>query len=62
MGDRTQRLKGKMNQAIGRTKATAGYRSGRGGTELKGNVQTLKGETQSAAARLAARPRRRRSP
>jgi uncharacterized protein YjbJ (UPF0337 family) len=51
MGDRTQRLKGKLNQAIGRTKATAGYRSGRGGTELKGDVQTLKGETQSAVGR-----------
>ena len=51
MGDRTQRLKGKVNQAMGRTKATAGYRSGRGGTELKGNVQTLKGETQSAVGK-----------
>ena len=51
MGDRTQRLKGKMNQAMGRTKASAGYHSGRGGTELKGNVQTLKGETQSAAGK-----------
>jgi uncharacterized protein YjbJ (UPF0337 family) len=51
MGDRTQRLKGKLNQAIGRTKATAGYRSGRGGTELKGDVQTLKGETQSAVGK-----------
>lgn len=52
MGDRTQRLKGKLNQAIGRTKATAGYRSGRGGTELKGDVQTLKGETQSAVGKV----------
>ncbi|HEX6789592.1 MAG TPA: hypothetical protein VF091_10160 [Gaiellaceae bacterium] len=51
MGDRTQRLKGKVNQAMGRTKAKAGYRSGRGGTELKGDVQTLKGETQSAAGK-----------
>ena len=51
MGERTQRLKGKMNQAMGRTKATAGYRSGRGGTELKGNVQTVKGEAQSAAGK-----------
>jgi len=62
MGERTQRLRGTMNQAMRRTKASAGYRSGSGRTELKGNVQTLKGETQSAAARLAARPRRRRSP
>jgi uncharacterized protein YjbJ (UPF0337 family) len=51
MGDRTQRLKGTLNQAIGRTKAGAGYRSGRGSTELKGNVQTLKGETQSAVGK-----------
>ena len=51
MGDRTQRLKGKVNQAMGRTKASAGYHSGRGGTELKGNVQTLKGETQSAVGK-----------
>ena len=51
MGDRTQRLKGKMNQAMGRTKAGAGYRTGRGGTELKGDVQTLKGETQSAVGK-----------
>jgi uncharacterized protein YjbJ (UPF0337 family) len=51
MGDRTQRLKGKLNRAMGRTKAGAGYRSGRGGTELKGNVQTLKGETQEAVGK-----------
>jgi uncharacterized protein YjbJ (UPF0337 family) len=51
MGQRTQRLKGKVNQAIGRTKAGAGYRSGSGRTELKGNVQTLKGETQEAVGK-----------
>jgi uncharacterized protein YjbJ (UPF0337 family) len=51
MGERTQRFKGKLNQAMGRTKSSAGYRSGRGSTELKGNVQTLKGETQSAVGK-----------
>ena len=51
MGERTQRLKGKVNQAVGRSKSKAGYRSGRNSTELKGDVQTLKGETQSAAGK-----------
>ncbi|HEY2355630.1 MAG TPA: hypothetical protein VGH79_12105 [Gaiellaceae bacterium] len=49
MGARTQTLKGKANQAVGKTKAAAGYQSGKGKTEAKGEAQNLKGKAQSAA-------------
>ncbi len=57
MGDRTQRLKGKGNEAVGRTKANAGYQSRSGRTEAKGVAQLLKGKAQQKAgkARSAAK-------
>ena len=42
MGDRTQRLKGKANEAAGKTKRAAGYETRSGKTEAKGAAQTLK--------------------
>jgi len=51
MGDRTQRLKGKANETVGRTKADAGYRTGSGKTEAKGVAQTLKGKMQQAVGK-----------
>jgi uncharacterized protein YjbJ (UPF0337 family) len=51
MGDRTQRLKGKANETIGRTKANAGYESGRGKTEAKGVGQMVKGKAQQAVGK-----------
>lgn len=61
MGDRTQRLKGKANEAAGRAKAEAGYRSGSGKTEAKGAGKVLKGKTQQAVgkARSAAKKKTR---
>jgi uncharacterized protein YjbJ (UPF0337 family) len=61
MGDRTQRLKGKSNEAVGKTKRAAGYETGRPKTEAKGAAQTLKGKTQQAAgkARSAAKKKTR---
>ena len=51
MGDRMQRLKGKANQAMGRTKANAGYETRSGKTEAKGVGQMAKGKTQSAVGK-----------
>jgi uncharacterized protein YjbJ (UPF0337 family) len=51
MGDRTQRLKGKANETIGRTKANVGYESGHGKTEAKGVGRMLKGKTQKAVGK-----------
>jgi uncharacterized protein YjbJ (UPF0337 family) len=48
MGDRTQRLKGKANEAAGKARAAAGYQSRSGKTEAKGAGQTLKGKAQQA--------------
>ena len=51
MGDRAQRVKGKANQAAGKTKAAVGYETGRGKTEAKGVGQTAKGKTQEAVGK-----------
>jgi uncharacterized protein YjbJ (UPF0337 family) len=51
MGDRTQRLKGKANEAAGKTKGAAGYRTRSGKTEAKGAAQTVKGKTQQAVGK-----------
>jgi uncharacterized protein YjbJ (UPF0337 family) len=51
MGDRMQRLKGKANEKMGKTKQAVGYETGSGRTELKGDMQRLKGETQQAAGK-----------
>lgn len=61
MGDRTQRVKGKANETVGKAKAAAGYQTGRGKTEAKGTGQALKGKTQQAVgkARSAAKKKTR---
>jgi uncharacterized protein YjbJ (UPF0337 family) len=61
MGDRTQRLKGKANEAAGRTKAAVGYQSRSGKTEAKGAGQALKGKAQQTVgkARSAAKKKTR---
>ena len=51
MGDRTQLLKGKANETVGKTKSAAGYQSGHGKTEAKGEAQNLKGKAQQAAGK-----------
>jgi uncharacterized protein YjbJ (UPF0337 family) len=51
MGNRMQRLKGKLNQASGRTKSKAGSATGRPRTELEGDTQQLKGEAQEAVGK-----------
>jgi uncharacterized protein YjbJ (UPF0337 family) len=51
MGDRTQRLKGKANEAAGKTKGATGRKSGSGKTEAKGAGKALKGKTQQAAGK-----------
>jgi uncharacterized protein YjbJ (UPF0337 family) len=58
MGDRAQRVKGKTNELAGKTKATAGYRSGRGTTEAKGAAKAVKGKTQQAAGKASSRAKK----
>jgi uncharacterized protein YjbJ (UPF0337 family) len=53
MGDRTQRVKGKVNEVAGRTKGRAGYETGSGKTEVKGNAQSLKGKAQKTAGKAS---------
>jgi uncharacterized protein YjbJ (UPF0337 family) len=58
MGDRMQRLKGKANEAAGRTKANVGYESGRGKTEAKGVGQMLKGKTQQTVGKARSKAKK----
>jgi uncharacterized protein YjbJ (UPF0337 family) len=51
MGDRTQRLKGKVNESVGRAKANTGHASGHGKTEAKGVGQMVKGKTQKTVGK-----------
>src|SRR5213596_2794042 len=51
MADRTQRLKGKANEAAGKTKAAAGYQTRSGKTEAKGAAQAAKGKTQQTVGK-----------
>jgi len=51
VGDRKQRLKGKANEAAGKTKGAVGYETGSGKTEAKGAGQALKGKAQQAAGK-----------
>ena len=53
-----QRLKGKANEAIGKTKGTVGYKTNRGKTELEGDAQRLKGETQQAVGKARGRAKK----
>ncbi len=60
MADRTQRMKGKANEAAGKAKANVGYETGSGKTEAKGVGKMVKGKAQKAAgsARSAAKKTR----
>ena len=51
MADRTQRLKGKANEALGKAKANIGYETRDGKTEAKGVGKALKGKAQQAAGK-----------
>ena len=51
MADRTQRIKGKANEAAGKTKSAVGYQTGSGKTEAKGTAQAVKGKTQHAVGK-----------
>jgi uncharacterized protein YjbJ (UPF0337 family) len=61
MGDRKQRLKGKANEAAGKTKGAVGRETGSGKTEAKGAGKALKGKAQQATgkARSAAKKKTR---
>lgn len=51
MADRTQRLKGKANEAAGKAKANVGHETGHRKTEAKGVGKALKGKAQQAAGK-----------
>jgi len=51
MGDRTQRVKGAVNETTGRMQADAGYATRRPGTEAKGSGREMKGRLQRAIGR-----------
>jgi len=46
MGDRTQRVKGKANEAAGKLRSTAGYQTRSGSTEVWAAAQAAKGKAQ----------------
>lgn len=58
MGDRMQRTKGKANEVAGKTKAAAGYQSGHGKTEAKGEAQNLKGKTQQTVGKARSKAKK----
>jgi len=51
MGDRTQRVKGKLEETKGKVKREAGIESGRPGTELRGAGEEIKGKAKNAAGK-----------
>ena len=51
MADRTQRVKGKANEAVGKAKADVGYTTGNRKTEAKGVGQAVKGKAQQAVGK-----------
>ena len=51
MGDRTQRVKGMLEELKGRSKRDAGFASGRPGTEARGGAEELKGKATNAIGR-----------
>jgi uncharacterized protein YjbJ (UPF0337 family) len=52
MGERMQRVKGKANEAMGKAKGKAGYRTRDLKTETEGHAQTIKGQAQQAAGKV----------
>jgi uncharacterized protein YjbJ (UPF0337 family) len=59
MGDRMQRLKGKMNETAGKARAAAGYETRSGKTEAKGAGQFVKGKTQSTVGKARSEAKKR---
>jgi uncharacterized protein YjbJ (UPF0337 family) len=57
MADRTQRLKGKANETVGKAKANTAVRTGNKKTEAKGVGKMVKGKAQKTTgkARSAAK-------
>jgi len=55
MGNTTQRIKGKANEAMGKAKVGAGRKTGDRKTEAKGAVQTVKGKAQSTIGKAKAK-------
>ena len=51
MADRTQRVKGKANEAVGKAKANAGVSTGNKKTEAKGVGKAVKGKAQQTAGK-----------
>jgi uncharacterized protein YjbJ (UPF0337 family) len=51
MGDRKQRVKGKVNEVTGKAMANAGYRSGSTKAEARGAARTAKGKTQQVVGK-----------
>ncbi len=51
MGDRTQRVKGKLEEIKGRGKREAGIAAGRPGTETQGAGEELKGKAKNKLGR-----------
>ncbi len=60
MGDRMQRMKGKANETVGKTKAAAGYQTGSGRTEAQGEAQNVKGKAQQAVGKARSTVKKRR--
>jgi uncharacterized protein YjbJ (UPF0337 family) len=52
MGERTQRAEGKMEEAKGRLKQTAGRATGRGDTEARGVADDVKGKAKDAVGKV----------
>jgi uncharacterized protein YjbJ (UPF0337 family) len=51
MADRTQRLKGKANETVGKAKANTGVQTGSKKTEAKGVGKMVKGKAQKTAGK-----------
>ena len=51
MGDRMQRIKGKVEEMKGSAKRGAGAATGRPGTEAEGAAEEMKGKATNAAGR-----------
>jgi uncharacterized protein YjbJ (UPF0337 family) len=60
MADRTQRVKGKANEAAGEAKANVGYTTGSRKTEAKGVGKAVKGKTQQAVGKARSTVKKKR--
>jgi uncharacterized protein YjbJ (UPF0337 family) len=51
MGDRTQRIEGKVEETKGNLKKNVGRETGRPGTEARGAVEETKGKVKNAVGK-----------